>query len=67
MVAGSFSNEMESPVEAKRLWKATVDSHNLLPKQAPGLISGITLFKVMEELAPFDTLSSLQPTRILAM
>ncbi|XP_057863807.2 major strawberry allergen Fra a 1.07 [Cryptomeria japonica] len=43
MVAGSFSIEMESPVEAKRLWKATVDSHNLLPKQAPGLISDITL------------------------
>ncbi|XP_057863810.1 major strawberry allergen Fra a 1-3 [Cryptomeria japonica] len=43
MVAGSFSIEIESPVEAKRLWKATLDSHNLLPKQAPGLISGITL------------------------
>ncbi|XP_059067793.1 pathogenesis-related protein STH-21-like [Cryptomeria japonica] len=56
MVAGSFSIEIESPVEAKRLWKATVDTHNLLPKQAPALV----LFKVMEELAPFDTLSSLQ-------
>ncbi|XP_057863809.1 pathogenesis-related protein 1 [Cryptomeria japonica] len=43
MVAGSFSFEIESPVEAKRLWKATVDSHNTLPKQAPGIISGITL------------------------
>ncbi|GLJ45577.1 hypothetical protein SUGI_0959440 [Cryptomeria japonica] len=43
MVAGSFSIEIESPVEGKRLWKATVDTHNLLPKQAPGLISGITL------------------------
>ncbi|GLJ33810.1 hypothetical protein SUGI_0679830 [Cryptomeria japonica] len=43
MVAGSFSIEIESPVEAKRLWKATVDTHNLLPKQAPGLISAITL------------------------
>ncbi|GLJ45558.1 hypothetical protein SUGI_0959100 [Cryptomeria japonica] len=58
MVAGSFSIEIESPVEAKRLWKATVDTHNLLPKQAPALV----LFKVMEELAPFDTLSSLQVT-----
>ncbi|XP_057863811.1 major strawberry allergen Fra a 1.06 [Cryptomeria japonica] len=43
MVAGSFSIEIESPVEAKRLWKAILDTHNLLPKQAPGLISGITL------------------------
>ncbi|XP_057863805.2 major strawberry allergen Fra a 1.07 [Cryptomeria japonica] len=43
MVAGSFSIEIESPVEAKRMWKATVDTHNLLPKQAPALISGITL------------------------
>ncbi|GLJ45583.1 hypothetical protein SUGI_0959590 [Cryptomeria japonica] len=43
MVAGSLSIEIESPVEAKRLWKATLDTHNLLPKQTPGLISGITL------------------------
>ncbi|GLJ28932.1 hypothetical protein SUGI_0570660 [Cryptomeria japonica] len=46
MVAGSYSLEIESPVEVKRLWNATVkDSHNLLPKQVPGIISGITLLQ----------------------
>ena len=45
MVAGSFTIEMDSPVEAKRLWNSTKDMHNYLPKQAPGLISSITLLQ----------------------
>ncbi|GLJ45581.1 hypothetical protein SUGI_0959510 [Cryptomeria japonica] len=51
MVAGSFSIEIESPVERKRLWRATVDSHNLLPKQARGLISGITLAQANKDFS----------------
>ncbi|XP_059068959.1 major allergen Pru ar 1-like [Cryptomeria japonica] len=45
MVAGSYSIEIESPVDAKRLWNATLDIHNLLPKQAPWIISAITLLQ----------------------
>ncbi|GLJ28931.1 hypothetical protein SUGI_0570650 [Cryptomeria japonica] len=38
------SIEIESPVEAKRLWNANVkDANNLLPKLVPEIISGITL------------------------
>ncbi|GLJ09619.1 hypothetical protein SUGI_0112880 [Cryptomeria japonica] len=45
MVAGSYSIEIESPLEIKRLWNATVDIHNLLPKQVPWIISGIALLQ----------------------
>ena len=45
MVAGSYSIETESPVEVKRLWNATLDTHNLLPKIAPEIISSITLLQ----------------------
>ena len=45
MVAGSYSIERESPVEVKRLWNATLDTHNLLPKIAPEIISSITLLQ----------------------
>ncbi|PSE86103.1 hypothetical protein C7G75_19525, partial [Acinetobacter nosocomialis] len=46
MVAGSISSEVESPVEAKRLWNAFVkDGHNLLPKQIPELFSSITFIQ----------------------
>ncbi|GLJ45763.1 hypothetical protein SUGI_0963000 [Cryptomeria japonica] len=46
MVAGSFTVEVESSVEPKRLWNATVnDSHNLLPKQAPGIIAAVTILQ----------------------
>ncbi|KAH9305713.1 hypothetical protein KI387_010117 [Taxus chinensis] len=46
MVAGSISHEIESPVEAKRLWNAFVkDGHNLLPKQVPEIFSSITLLE----------------------
>ncbi|GLJ16156.1 hypothetical protein SUGI_0269590 [Cryptomeria japonica] len=46
MVVGSISNEIESTVEAKRLWNAFVkDAHNLLPKLAPQIFSRITLLQ----------------------
>ncbi|GLJ20120.1 hypothetical protein SUGI_0365270 [Cryptomeria japonica] len=45
MVAESYSFEIESPVEAKRLWNGTLDTYNLLPKQVLGITSGITLFQ----------------------
>ncbi|KAH9305982.1 hypothetical protein KI387_010386 [Taxus chinensis] len=46
MVAGSFSHEIVSPVEAKRLWNAFVkDGHNLLPKQLPEIFSSITILQ----------------------
>ncbi|KAH9301082.1 hypothetical protein KI387_012665 [Taxus chinensis] len=46
MVAGSFSHEIVSPVDAKRLWNAFVkDGHNLLPKQAPEIFSSITFLQ----------------------
>ena len=46
MVAGSYTVEIESSVEAKRLWNATVkDSHNIFPKIAPGIVAGITILQ----------------------
>ncbi|GLJ10568.1 hypothetical protein SUGI_0130880 [Cryptomeria japonica] len=46
MVVGSISHEIESPLEAKRLWNAFVkDGHNLLPKQAPELFASITFLQ----------------------
>ncbi|XP_057844251.1 pathogenesis-related protein 1 [Cryptomeria japonica] len=46
MVVGSIRHEIESAVEAKRLWNAFVkDGHNLLPKQIPELFSSITLLQ----------------------
>ncbi|GLJ45579.1 hypothetical protein SUGI_0959470 [Cryptomeria japonica] len=51
MVVGSFSIDIESPVEAKTLWKAPLDNHNLLPKQALGLISGITLVQANKDFS----------------
>uniref|UniRef100_A0A0D6QVZ4 Bet v I/Major latex protein domain-containing protein n=1 Tax=Araucaria cunninghamii TaxID=56994 RepID=A0A0D6QVZ4_ARACU len=44
MVAGTITLDIESPLEAKRLWNATVkDGHNLLPKVAPEIVSGVTI------------------------
>jgi hypothetical protein len=45
MVAGSYTIEVESPVEAKRLWNSTKDIHNFMPKQVPALVSSITLLE----------------------
>ncbi|GLJ53563.1 hypothetical protein SUGI_1142590 [Cryptomeria japonica] len=46
MVAGSFSVEIDSSVEAKRLWNGMVkDGHNLIPKLAPQLFEGVTFVK----------------------
>uniref|UniRef100_A0A0C9S3F2 TSA: Wollemia nobilis Ref_Wollemi_Transcript_15257_977 transcribed RNA sequence n=1 Tax=Wollemia nobilis TaxID=56998 RepID=A0A0C9S3F2_9CONI len=43
MAEGSLTIEIESSVEAQRLWNAMVkDEHNLLPQQAPQIISGVT-------------------------
>ncbi|GLJ35639.1 hypothetical protein SUGI_0716310 [Cryptomeria japonica] len=42
MVATSISVEIDSPVEATRLWKAIVKDYDLLPKQMPGVCSGVT-------------------------
>ncbi|GLJ10575.1 hypothetical protein SUGI_0130960 [Cryptomeria japonica] len=44
MVVGSITHQIESPLEAKRLWNAFVkDGHNLMPRQAPEIFSSITL------------------------
>ncbi|KAJ8646741.1 hypothetical protein MRB53_008489 [Persea americana] len=46
MVAGSVSNEIKSPIAPGRLWKAMVkDSHNLMPKLLPDIISIIVILK----------------------
>ncbi|WP_146133170.1 pathogenesis-related BetVI family protein, partial [Acinetobacter baumannii] len=46
MVAGSISDEIESPVEAKRLWNALVkDGHNLLPKLVPEIFASVTFLQ----------------------
>ncbi|GLJ10572.1 hypothetical protein SUGI_0130930 [Cryptomeria japonica] len=46
MVVGSISHEIESPLEAKRLWNAFVkDGHNLLPKQVPELFKSVTFLQ----------------------
>eukprot|EP01018_Ginkgo_biloba_P001507 Gb_17815 [translate_table: standard] len=43
MVSGSAINQVTSKVEAKRVWNGMVkDSHNLLPKLLPDLISSIS-------------------------
>ncbi|KAH9305708.1 hypothetical protein KI387_010112, partial [Taxus chinensis] len=43
MVARSITVEIDSPVEAKRIWNAIVKDYNLLPTQMPGVCSGVTL------------------------
>ncbi|RWR75045.1 major pollen allergen Bet v 1-F/I [Cinnamomum micranthum f. kanehirae] len=46
MVAGSVSNEIKSPIAPGRLWKAMVkDSHNLMPKLLPDIISSIVILE----------------------
>ncbi|RWR88260.1 major pollen allergen Bet v 1-F/I [Cinnamomum micranthum f. kanehirae] len=46
MVASRVSNEMLSPVAPSRLWKAVVkDSHNLMPKLMPDIISSIVVLE----------------------
>ncbi|KAH9306667.1 hypothetical protein KI387_011072, partial [Taxus chinensis] len=46
MVSGSITNELESPLEAQRVWNAFVkDGHNLLPKQVPEVFSSITFIQ----------------------
>ncbi|GLJ10571.1 hypothetical protein SUGI_0130920 [Cryptomeria japonica] len=46
MVVGSICHDIETPLEAKRLWNAFVkDGHNLLPKQAPELFASVTFLE----------------------
>lgn len=46
MVAGTVTNEIASPVSPARLWKAIVkDSHNLMPKLMPDIISSIAILE----------------------
>lgn len=46
MVAVEVSNEILSPVSPARLWKAIVkDSHNLMPKLMPDIVSSIVILK----------------------
>ncbi|KAH9324873.1 hypothetical protein KI387_005051, partial [Taxus chinensis] len=46
MVSGSISFEVETPLEAQRVWNAFVkDGHNLLPKQVPEVPSSITFIQ----------------------
>ena len=46
MVASTVSNEILSPVTPSRLWKAVVkDSHNLMPKLMPDIISSIVILE----------------------
>nr|UTD45089.1 NCS-like protein [synthetic construct]UUJ74938.1 NCS-like protein [Cephalotaxus hainanensis] len=45
MVAKSITVEIDSPVEAKRFWAAIVKDYDLLPRQMPGVCSGVTLVK----------------------
>ena len=46
MVASVVSNEILSPVAPSRLWKAIAkDSHNLMPKLMPDIISSIVLLE----------------------
>ncbi|KAJ8627930.1 hypothetical protein MRB53_021237 [Persea americana] len=46
MVTSTVSNEIPSPVAPSRLWKAIVkESHNLMPKLMPDIISSIVLLE----------------------
>ncbi|KAH9328836.1 hypothetical protein KI387_000944 [Taxus chinensis] len=46
MVSGSIIFEVETPLEAQRVWNAFVkDGHNLLPKQVPEVSSSITFIQ----------------------
>ncbi|RWR80989.1 major pollen allergen Bet v 1-F/I [Cinnamomum micranthum f. kanehirae] len=46
MVAGAVNNEIVSVVSPARLWKAIVkDSHNLMPKLMPDIISSIVVLE----------------------
>ncbi|XP_058111818.1 pathogenesis-related protein STH-2-like [Magnolia sinica] len=46
MVAGTVGHEILSPISPSRLWKAMVkDSHNLMPKLMPEIISSIVILE----------------------
>ncbi|XP_068657864.1 major strawberry allergen Fra a 1.07-like [Aristolochia californica] len=45
MVAGSFSQALVSPVSPARLWKASIDTHNLIPKLIPDQVASIVLLE----------------------
>ncbi|XP_058075718.1 major strawberry allergen Fra a 1-3-like [Magnolia sinica] len=46
MVAGTVSHEILSTISPSRLWKAIVkDSHNLMPKLMPEIISSIVILE----------------------
>ncbi|RWR86770.1 pathogenesis-related protein 10-3.1 [Cinnamomum micranthum f. kanehirae] len=52
MVAGSLSNEVLSPVSPSRLWMALVtDSHNLMPKLMPDIISSVVTLQVIKDFS----------------
>ncbi|KAG9459535.1 hypothetical protein H6P81_004043 [Aristolochia fimbriata] len=45
MVAGSYTQELVSPVAASRLWKASGDTHNLIPKLIPDKVASLVLLE----------------------
>ncbi|KAH9324872.1 hypothetical protein KI387_005050 [Taxus chinensis] len=52
MVSRSISFEVETPLEAQRVWNAFVkDGHNLLPKQVPEVPSSITFIQANQDFS----------------
>lgn len=46
MVSGTIFDEYKSPITVERLWKSLIcDSHNLMPKILPQIISSIDLLE----------------------
>ncbi|KAH9298857.1 hypothetical protein KI387_030539, partial [Taxus chinensis] len=45
MVAGIISIEIESRVEAKRLWNAVVKDRDLVAREMPEICEGVTLLE----------------------
>ncbi|KAG9444032.1 hypothetical protein H6P81_015372 [Aristolochia fimbriata] len=45
MVAGTYTHESISPVPVSRLWKASADTDNIVPKILPELISSIVILE----------------------
>ncbi|XP_068666546.1 major strawberry allergen Fra a 1.07-like [Aristolochia californica] len=45
MVAGSYSQVFVSPVSPDRLWKASKDTRNLIPKLIPNQVASIVLLE----------------------